>query len=231
MTYEQTWPAMNISNWAIPQSSSILDAFNDPPASQAPFDGSSYTAAHLLQQVNAALAAPGHPPVAASAVWPQAATWMTLDGQGQPTGWLGTTPAEQYAHAMAAWQQAQDYVAQHSALGIRGAQDTVQLTGLDAMSIATQPGAWKALRSIDSALDQVNAARATLGALQTRFEKAIENIEIQQENITAARGRIVDTDFASETANLSRAQILQQAGTAMVAQANQLPQNVLSLLR
>jgi flagellin len=67
--------------------------------------------------------------------------------------------------------------------------------------------------------------------LQTRFEKAVENIDIQSENITAARGRIVDANFASETANLSRSQILQQAGTAMVAQANQLPQNVLSLLR
>ncbi|MEG0786605.1 MAG: flagellin, partial [Comamonas sp.] len=77
----------------------------------------------------------------------------------------------------------------------------------------------------------VNAARGDLGALQTRFEKTVENIDIQNENISAARGRIVDADFASETANLSRSQILQQAGTAMVAQANQLPQNVLSLLR
>ena len=80
-------------------------------------------------------------------------------------------------------------------------------------------------------IDQVNAARADLGALQTRFEKSIENIDIMNENITAARGRIVDADFATETANLSRAQILQQAGTAMVAQANQLPQQVLSLLQ
>ena len=67
--------------------------------------------------------------------------------------------------------------------------------------------------------------------MQTRFEKTVENIDIQSENISAAKGRIVDADFATETANLSRAQILQQAGTAMVAQANQLPQNVLSLLR
>ncbi|WP_212646771.1 flagellin [Delftia sp. PE138] len=70
-----------------------------------------------------------------------------------------------------------------------------------------------------------------LGALQTRFEKAVENIDIQNENISAARSRITDADFAKETANLSRTQILQQAGTAMVAQANQLPQQVLSLLR
>ena len=103
--------------------------------------------------------------------------------------------------------------------------------GLDDLSVETQSGAWDALKRIDSAIDQVNGARAQLGALQTRFEKAIENIGIMNENISAARGRIVDTDFASETASLSRTQILQQAGTAMVAQANQLPQQVLSLLQ
>lgn len=77
----------------------------------------------------------------------------------------------------------------------------------------------------------MNAVRGQLGALQTRFEKSIENSDIMGENITAARGRIVDADFAKETANLSRTQILQQAGTAMVSQANQLPQSVLSLLK
>ncbi|WP_303229611.1 flagellin [Comamonas kerstersii] len=104
-------------------------------------------------------------------------------------------------------------------------------TGIDELDIGTQEGAWLALKKIDSAIDQVNSARADLGALQTRFEKSIENIDIMNENISAARGRIVDADFATETANLSRAQILQQAGTAMVAQANQLPQGVLSLLQ
>ena len=104
-------------------------------------------------------------------------------------------------------------------------------TGLEELSVKTQSDAWDALKKIDSAIDQVNAARGNLGALQTRFEKSIENIDIMNENITAARGRIVDADFATETANLSRSQILQQAGTAMVAQANQLPQQVLSLLK
>ena len=103
--------------------------------------------------------------------------------------------------------------------------------GIDKLDISTQSGAWEALQRIDKAIDNVSSARGELGALQTRFEKAVENIDIQNENITAARGRIIDADFASETANLSRSQILQQAGTAMVAQANQLPQNVLSLLR
>ena len=105
------------------------------------------------------------------------------------------------------------------------------IVGIDTIDIGTQDGAWVALKKIDSAIDQVNSARANLGALQTRFEKSIENIDIMNENISAARGRIVDADFATETANLSRAQILQQAGTAMVAQANQLPQGVLSLLQ
>ncbi len=103
--------------------------------------------------------------------------------------------------------------------------------GLDKVDITTQKGAWEALQRIDNAINKVNSARGDLGAIQTRFEKTVENIDIQNENLTAARGRIIDADFASETANLSRSQILQQAGTAMVAQANQLPQNVLSLLR
>ncbi|MFC4622269.1 flagellin [Comamonas nitrativorans] len=103
--------------------------------------------------------------------------------------------------------------------------------GFDKITIATQKDAWEALQRIDSAIDKVSTARGQLGAIQTRFEKSVENIDIQNENLSAARGRIVDADFAQETANLSRTQILQQAGTAMVAQANQLPQQVLSLLR
>ncbi len=84
---------------------------------------------------------------------------------------------------------------------------------------------------IDQALDLVNAERATLGASQSRFEAVIANLQIAAENQSAARSRIMDADFAAETANLSRAQILQQAGTAMVAQANQVPQQVLRLLQ
>ncbi len=84
---------------------------------------------------------------------------------------------------------------------------------------------------IDAAIDTVNGERATMGASQARFESVISNLQVSVENQSAARARIMDADFASETANLSRAQILQQAGNAMVAQANQLPQQVLSLLR
>ena len=87
------------------------------------------------------------------------------------------------------------------------------------------------LDGIDSAIDKVNSERAKLGATQSRFDAVIGNLQIGIENQSAARGRIMDADFATETANLSRAQVLQQAGSAMIAQANQLPQQVLSLLR
>jgi flagellin len=108
---------------------------------------------------------------------------------------------------------------------------TANLTGISSIDVTTEKGAYIAMKKIDSALDQVNGARATLGAVQSRFENAVANIAIGVENLSASRGRIMDADFAKETANLSRAQILQQAGTAMVAQANQVPQGVLSLLR
>jgi flagellin len=85
--------------------------------------------------------------------------------------------------------------------------------------------------AIDTALDAVTTARATYGAVQNRFQSVINNLQVASENQAAARSRIMDADFAMETANLTRLQILQQAGTAMVAQANQVPQTVLSLLQ
>ena len=115
--------------------------------------------------------------------------------------------------------------------GFTAAVVAAQTGGVSALKVDTQSGAWNTLQKVDKAIDQVNSSRGDLGALQTRFEKTVENIDIQNENISAAKGRITDADFAVETANLSKAQILQQAGTAMVAQANQLPQSVLSLLR
>ena len=87
------------------------------------------------------------------------------------------------------------------------------------------------ITNIDLALDKVNGERATLGASQNRFDAVISNLQVAVENQSASRSRIMDADFAQETANLSRAQILQQAGNTMVAQANQLPQQVLALLR
>ncbi|PPE74526.1 flagellin [Solimonas fluminis] len=104
-------------------------------------------------------------------------------------------------------------------------------TGLTGLSVASYAGASLAIQQVDSALSQVNSARATIGAVQNRFESVVANLATTSENLSAARSRIQDTDFAAETANLTRAQILQQAGTAMLAQANSAPNNVLSLLR
>lgn len=87
------------------------------------------------------------------------------------------------------------------------------------------------MAAIDTALDLVNNTRATFGAAQNRFEAVTSNLQVAAENTASARSRIMDADFAAETANLSRTQILQQAGTAMVAQANQLPQSVLKLIQ
>ena len=97
--------------------------------------------------------------------------------------------------------------------------------------LTTAAAASTAVAALDTALDGITTNRASYGASISRFGLAISNLAITGENQSAARGRIMDADFASETANLSRSQILQQAGTAMVAQANQLPQGVLALLR
>ena len=102
---------------------------------------------------------------------------------------------------------------------------------VNAVDISTQAGASAALGTIDNALKAVNSARGDMGAIQNRFTSVVTNLQSTAENLTSARSRIQDADFAAETANLSRSQILQQAGTAMVAQANQLPQGVLSLLK
>ena len=87
------------------------------------------------------------------------------------------------------------------------------------------------ITALDTALNTVNSERATYGAVQNRFEAVISNLQISAENQSAAKSRIMDADFAKETAALTRAQILQQAGTAMLAQANSAPQGVLALLR
>ena len=105
------------------------------------------------------------------------------------------------------------------------------LNSVSSIDVSTVDGSNKALKILDSALASVNSQRATFGALQSRFETAVSNLESTSENLSASRSRIQDTDFASETAKLTRGQILQQAGTAMLAQANSLPNGVLSLLR
>jgi len=108
--------------------------------------------------------------------------------------------------------------------GVYGASTSALATGSNAGNSAN-------IVAIDAAISAVNTSRAKLGAVQSRFENTVNFLRSAVENQSAAKGRIMDADFAAETANLSRTQILQQAGTAMVAQANQLPQQVLSLLR
>ena len=102
---------------------------------------------------------------------------------------------------------------------------------LTTTNVLTVDAANTTMQQIDSALTAVNGLRSNFGAIQNRFESTIANIGTTVENLTASRSRIQDTDFAAETATLTKNQILQQAGTAMLAQANQLPQNILSLLR
>jgi flagellin len=113
--------------------------------------------------------------------------------------------------------------------------DTLTITTSTVTTVAggltTTAAASTAVAALDTALDTITSSRATYGAMMNRFTFAIKNLEVTGENQSAARGRIMDADFAAETANLARSQILQQAGTAMVAQANQLPNQVLSLLR
>jgi flagellin len=136
-----------------------------------------------------------------------------------------------------------------TATGLSDVVGTAILSGTDVGSYDAATDAWisgvngpanlitdatsalTAITNIDSALNTLNSQRATFGAVQNRFENVVANLMVSSENQAAARSRIMDADYAVETSNLSRAQILQQAGNAMVAQANQLPQQVLSLLK
>jgi flagellin len=102
--------------------------------------------------------------------------------------------------------------------------------GIDTLSIKTVAGASRAISLLDSAIKAIDSTRADLGAIQNRFQSTIRNLSNIVENISSARSRIRDTDFAKETAELTRAQILQQAGTTILSQANQRPQAALSLL-
>ena len=165
---------------------------------------------------------------------------MTVDTAGA-TNLVGTARALANADTAADFVTTSGYITLDSeksysvsatgttALGATGASNSTlkQVAQLDITSFAK---ATDAIKTVDSALAFVNGERAKLGALQSRFESAIASLTISSENLSASRSRIQDADFAAETAELSRAQILQQAGTAMVAQANQVPQNVLKLL-
>ncbi|MGZ5054847.1 MAG: flagellin N-terminal helical domain-containing protein, partial [Methylobacter sp.] len=120
----------------------------------------------------------------------------------------------------------------HISIDIANLSVTISgVTGASIGSNASVAGASAAIDALDTAIAAIDTARATLGAVQNRFTTTIANLQSSIENQSAARSRITDTDFAAETANLSRSQILQQAGTAMLAQANQSSQSVLKLLQ
>ena len=112
-----------------------------------------------------------------------------------------------------------------------GPQTTLTVNSISSIDVKTAAGAANAISAIDGALATVNASKASLGVFQNRFASVVSNLQSKSENLSASRSRIQDTDFAKETASLTRGQILQQAGTAMLAQANSLPNGVLSLLR
>ena len=116
-------------------------------------------------------------------------------------------------------------------VGIADQLTTSSLENVASLDVSSIENSNKAIDIVDGALQQIDATRADLGAIQNRMESTISNLSVQTENLSAARSRIQDTDFAAETAELTRNQILQQAGTAMLAQANQISQGVLSLLQ
>ncbi|MDB6046624.1 MAG: flagellin [Gammaproteobacteria bacterium] len=150
---------------------------------------------------------------------------------------LGTVNATSYgSYSLQYTGTSQLVIAGSAAAGVKG-QASITLasqatgTAISNVDVTNVTNANATLTSVDAALRQIDSSRAALGAYQNRFQSAINSIQTTSTNLTASRSRIQDTDFAAETANLTRAQILQQAGTAMIAQANSAPQQVLSLLK
>ncbi|MBU1265994.1 MAG: flagellin [Gammaproteobacteria bacterium] len=168
-------------------------------------------------------------------------TLAAADGRNITTA-FGTVTATQFGMAAAGTTGATIDVAYQAPSGVTGnvvfggafaSTTAIGATGtaLSALDITNVSSLATNLASIDASLTTINGARADLGAIQNRFSSVVSNLQTTTENISAARSRIMDADYAMETASLTRGQILQQAGTAMLAQANSLPNNVLSLLR
>ncbi|WP_341675067.1 flagellin [Niveibacterium sp. SC-1] len=150
------------------------------------------------------------------------------------TGGTNTTADDAFVTGQVTFDSQKSYSVSENASNVVNADANAHASSLNKVSdldISTFEGAQQALKTVDSALALINGQRAQFGALQSRFEATVTNLNTTSENLSASRSRIMDADFASETANLTKSQILQQAGTAMLAQANQIPQGVLSLLR
>ena len=159
-------------------------------------------------------------------------------GAGLTAALTGITPATTHGTVTLTSSAAGGIVASGANFAYAGLSSTVYapsttltINSISSINVLTSTNATNALSAIDGALSTINASRAALGAYQNRFTSVVASLQTTAQNLTASRSRIQDADFASETASLSRAQILQQAGTAMVAQANSLPQGVLSLLK
>jgi len=169
---------------------------------------------------------------AANAVSTQTGVLATVDSAGIVTlnnyGSVPTTAAGAVNTGIAIAGTAATAV---TGLTTQAASIAVAGVGFAGLDITTTAGADAAVAHMDNAMTAINSARSDMGALQNRFASVVNNLQTTTENLTASRSRIQDTDFASETAALSRSQILQQAGTAMLAQANQLPNQVMTLLR
>jgi len=161
--------------------------------------------------------------------------YVDTAGANQPAGAAGTV---QVATGSGSWETLSGYLTLDSEKSFSATAPVANVISSSSslrtvanLDISSYADAQDALKTVDSALQFISGERAKLGALQSRFESSVSALQISSENMSAARSRIQDADFAMETANLSRAQILQQAGTAMVAQANQIPQGVLQLLK
>ncbi|MFG1497955.1 flagellin [Saccharospirillum sp. HFRX-1] len=166
---------------------------------------------------------------------------FVLDAAGGAfSGGIASALIAETTHSTVTLESSREIMLEAGTAGTEGLEDSGFIRGtfgngedgmfLSEIDISTAEGAEAALTAIDNALDAVNSQRADLGALQNRFESTVSNLQISQENLTAANSRIRDADFAAETAELSRTQVLQQAGISVLAQANQRPQQVLSLL-
>jgi flagellin len=160
---------------------------------------------------------------------------VTGDATGTATLTSGTTDSTRVTGKVTFSADAGFTVSSTAANGVVAAAANAVVgstaANVSSIDISLVTGANTAIDIVDAALSQVNKIRASLGAVQSRFDNTISNLQTTSENLSAARSRIQDADFASETAALTRAQILQQAGTAMLAQANAMPNNVLSLLK
>jgi flagellin len=208
----------------------------------------------LVGAINGAAGATGVTATFSSSATKAAITLTTSDGRDVKidtytnTGAVGATMTTGSALGTTLTEGGTDSSIKTGTVSLASSKGSITLTGANAdvfntatstfSSIAgvsltgtTGANAQLAMATVDAALSQINVSRGDLGAYQNRFSSAVANLQTTAENVTAARSRIQDTDFAAETASLTRGQILQQAGTAMLAQANQLPSTVLSLLK